>query len=885
MKTELLRLIVSSLSHVWRRRFSSPSSTTALVALFLFLPYLMQSAAPPAGTSIGNQASATYTDASNTKRTATSNVAITIVQQVSSFSIAANGSRYSSPGGQVVFPHTIVNTGNGTDTFSLNVVNNPGGDDFDLSSLALYADANGDGLPDNSTPINTSGPLAAGATFKFVAVGSVPGSANAPQTAGITVTAQGTATGTPAPAASNADTATVSANGVINVTKAMSASSGAAGSGPYTVTLTYNNTGNNSATNVTLMDDLPVGMNFLTNSARWSVTGGSADLTDANNADSQGTAPDTIQFDYSITTPGRVRAVIGRVIPGQSGTVTFQVNIAPGQSSGPLNNTVTYSYDPGTGTPLGPFNGNTVQFSVGQTTGVNLTGQTVASVSQGGTVVFTNVVQNTGNGTDSFDITVTNSTFPPGTTFTVYQSDGNTPLVDSTGNGTPDSGPRAAGATYNVILKAALPTSASGIGVNYTVQITATSASSPSTTASANDVLTSVTASTVDLSNGASGGAGPGPEGAPVVSTAANPGATTRFTLQVANTSAVSDSYNLSYSTNSGFSTATLPAGWSVVFRDGSGAIITSTGLVPNGTNRVVFADVTAGPGAAPGANSIYFRVVSPTSGATDILHDAVVVNTVRNLSLAPPNSAQVFPGSVVVYSHLLVNNGNVLEGDGVVSGTTLGLANSISGWSAVVYYDANNSGTVDGGDSVVTNLNFVSAGVTGVAPGESIRLLVQVFAPAGAPLGAVNTTTLTATTANGTYLTTVPPAVAVADSSTVISGDLRIVKEQAIDTDTNGVPDTAYSTTDITTGALPGKAIRYRITVTNIGAAPATSVRVFDSTPTYTIYTAIGPAGITPGTVVTVPADGTAGALEFDLGTLTPGASAVITFGVLIIQ
>jgi uncharacterized repeat protein (TIGR01451 family) len=651
------------------------------------------------------------------------------------------------------------------------------------------------------------------------------------------------------------------------------------------VTLTYNNTGNNSATNVTLMDDLPAGMNFVTNSARWSGTGAGTDLTDANNADSQGTAPDTIQFDYSVTTPGRVRAVVGRVIPGQSGTVTFQVNIAPGRSSGPINNMVTYSYDPGTGTPLGPFNGNTVQFNVAQMPGVSLTGQTIASVSQGGTAVFTNVVQNTGNGSDTFDITVTNSTFPPGTTFTLYQSDGNTPLVDSTGNGTPDTGPRAAGASYNVILKAALPTGASGIGVNYTVQITATSSSSPSTNASANDVLTTVTSSTVDLSNGASGGAGLGPEVAPVVSTAANPGATTRFTLQVANTSAVSDSYNLTYSTNAAFSTATLPAGWSVVFRDGSGAIITSTGLVPSGSNRVVYADVTAGPGAAPGPVSIFFRTVSPTSGATDILHDAVVVNTVRNLSLAPPNTAQVFPGSAVVYSHLLVNNGNVLEGDGVVSATTLGLANSISGWSSVVYYDANNSGTVDAGDSVVTNLNFISAGALGLAPGESIRLLVQVFAPPGAPLGAVNSTTLTATTANGTHLTAAPPAVAVNDSSTVISGDVRIVKEQAIDADTNGVPDTVYSTTDITTGALPGKAIRYRITVTNIGAAPATGVRVFDSTPTYTVYTAVAPAATTVGSVVTVPANGTAGALEFDLGTLNPGASAVITFGVLITQ
>ena len=269
--------------------------------------------------------------------------------------------------------------------------------------------------------------------------------------------------------------------------------------------------------------------------------------------------------------------------------------------------------------------------------------------------------------------------------------------------------------------------------------------------------------------------------------------------------------------------------------------------------------------------------------GASDRLHDAVSVNTVRNVSLAPNNSGQVFGGGVVVFSHLLVNSGNVTEGDGTGSSITLALANSISGWSAVVYYDANNSGTVDGGDTLVTNLAFVSAGGAGLAPGESVRLLVQVFSPPGAPLGAVDSTTLTATTANGTFITTVPPAVSVTDSSAVISGDVRLVKEQALDANLDGLPDSAYGTTDITTGALPGRSIRYRITVTNIGSVAATVVKVFDTTPAYTTYTSTGPAATTRGSVTTAPANGASGALEFNIGALNPGESAIITFGVII--
>ena len=867
------------------RRAQGGSFRKAALTYLTLFAFLAHAAPPPAGQQIGNQASATYTDASNTPRTATSNVAITTVQQVSAFTLTADGqAKFAAPGGQVSYPYTLVNTGNGIDTFTLSVANNPSGDNFDLNSLTLYADANGDGLPDNNTALTSTGPLAAGATYKFVAVGTVPGSATASQTAILTATAAGTATATPAAAENNTATTTVTGNAVVNLTKSLSTSSGAAGSGPYTVTLTYNNTGNNTATNVTLLDVLPAGMTYVTNSARWSVTGSGTPLTDAT-GDAQGTAPDTINYDYGVTSAGRVTAVISRVQPGETRTVTFQVGIAPGQAAGAVQNTATYTYDPGTGTAVGPFNSNTAEFQVNQTPGVSLTGSTVPSATQGSTVSFTNVVQNTGNGVDSFDITVANTSFPAGTTFTLYQRDGNTPMVDNNGNNVPDTGNLAPGATYNVVLKAVLPTGVSGANVNYTAAKTATSRANSSTNATANDVLTSVTANSVDLQSGTGGGAGAGPEGSAVQSLTANPGVTMRFTLNVTNTSSVSDTYDLSRSTNAAFSSLNLPAGWTVVFRDVSEAVVTGTGIILPGQVKTIYADVTTPATQAPGTTDLYFRVVSPTSGATDRLHDALTVNTVRSLVLTPNNNGQVYPGGFTVYSHLLDNNGNVPEGDGTLSRITLTTADSLSGWSSLVYYDANNNGVIDGGDNVVTNLAFVSAGGAGLAPGESVRLLVKVAAPPGAPLGAMDAMTLTATTANGTYTTTIPPAVSATDNSTVISGDLQLTKEQALDANLDGTPDTAYSQAEISTGAFPGKSIRYRITVRNNGTAAATSVKIFDTTPAYTLYTTTGPAATTVGTVSTAPANNTAGTLEFDIGTLNPGQSAVVTFGVLIQQ
>jgi uncharacterized repeat protein (TIGR01451 family) len=321
------------------------------------------------------------------------------------------------------------------------------------------------------------------------------------------------------------------------------------------------------------------------------------------------------------------------------------------------------------------------------------------------------------------------------------------------------------------------------------------------------------------------------------------------------------------------------------VFRNSGNAVITTTGVIPAGGNSLVYADVTLPLSATPGATQIYFRGMSPTTSASDVLHAAVLVNAARNLTLTPNNSGTVFPGGVVVYSHLLVNNGNTLEGDGIGSTVNLTLAHSQVGWSSIVYFDADNDGVAGPTDPAVTDLSFVSGGGAGIAPGESIRLLVKVFAPPGVALGTIDGLSFTATTVNGTHTTPVPPPTTVTDTTTVISGDVTMIKEQALDADLNGLPEGNYSTAQITTGALPGRSIRYRITVTNVGTAPATSVRVFDTTPAYTTYTTTGPAATTIGTVVTTPANGVNGPLEFDLGTLNPGQSAVITFGVIITQ
>jgi hypothetical protein len=99
-----------------------------------------------------------------------------------------------------------------------------------------------------------------------------------------------------------------------------------------------------------------------------------------------------------------------------------------------------------------------------------------------------------------------------------------------------------------------------------------------------------------------------------------------------------------------------------VTFRSTNNSVITTTGVLPAGGAIQFFADVAIPAGFTPGTNQIYFRALSPSSALSDRLHDAVIVSPIRSLSLAPNNNGQVFPGGTITYSHLLVNNGNVIE-------------------------------------------------------------------------------------------------------------------------------------------------------------------------------------------------------------------------------
>jgi len=857
-----------------RRRFILP--TVAALGAWLAVAVVTAQAAPPAGTPIGNQASATYLDASATSRTVTSNLVTTVVQQVASFTLTADGVRTAAPGGQGVFPHTLTNTGNGPDAFQLRLYQLPG-DDFDFSAVVAYVDADGNGVPDNFTPLASTGALAAGASFRFVLVGNVPGTQVGGDIGRARIT--GVSTFDSLQTAFNTDQVNVSGNAVVSVTKAINQPAGNSPSGPYTYTLSYVNSGNGAAGVLQLNDVLPAGMTYVNGSARWSTTG-AAVLTDADSSDAQGVVPNTVKYDFGVSAGGAVHAVVRQVPAGGSGTLTFQVNVAGGLAPQVINNSATYAYNDGVGN-VGPFTTNLAPFTVGQTASLTFVGQTIPSTTQGATLVYVNTLTNTGNGTDTFDVTLGASSFPVGTSYVLYRSDGVTPLTDSDGNFIPDTGPIAAGGVTAVVLQVTLPPSATG--GPFQVQKTATSRSNALANATATDILTTITPNAVDVTNNTIGpaapGAGTGPEALAVITNTTSPGTTTRFTLYVNNNSTVADNFDLAASTDNTFGSLTLPAGWTVTFRDFANSVITGTGPIAPGDAALVYADVDVPAGFAAGTTGVYFRAQSPVSGAFDRIHDAVTVSALRSLTLVPNNSAQVAPGGSITYTHLLSNSGNVIEGDGVGSTVSLLTVDTQVGWTSTLYVDTNNNGIFDGGiDQPITDLGTIG----GVAPSTSVRIFVQVFAPAGAPLGQVNLTQVSLQTNNVGYVTPAPGPVSATDQTTVLNGQVQIVKRQVLDGNCDGVPDGAYTLANIGVGAVPGACLRYEIVVTNVGTASITNLVVSDATPVGTTYSSVVPASTTVGSVVP-PANGAAGTVTATIGVLAPGQTATVVFGLRI--
>ncbi len=944
-------------------------SKLALCLLFLTLSVgaMMQSAhaqVAPAGAPIGNQASASYVDTANPSVTlnSTSNTVVTTVSQVYSFTLTAPGAQTKPLNQQVCYPHTITNTGNGNDTFALTAPVMGGGFNH-VAPISYYLDADGNGVPDNGTAITSTTALTSAgpsSIFRFVVCANTPASGPAVGATGtITVTATSAAPTSP-PSQQVIDTTTIG-NCSITLTKALSSTpppgvtpvSGglSPNAGPLYVVLSYNNSGSIACNNAIINDPLPSGFVYVPGSGRWSNSGATV-LGDGAGADPVGLV-------YTSPTTAVTGTVTGTVtsVPGStSGNLYFQVTIASNLAVGvtaATSNTATVTFtDSVTMTTTGPNPSNAVTYSVAQVPAVAFNGSstlslaasddpvTIASSSPGQTIQWTNYVWNNGNAPDTFDIQFFDGTgaavgtsatftgancapgnvapacsFPAGTTFTMYKSDGTTTLIDNGGGSAPDTGqiPLVSAGTcpapyiintaltscgYAVIVKATIPPGVTfPITGPHNIVLQATSASNNAISDTVTNVLTAIAANTVDLTNNVSipgavlaDGLGAGTASI-ITNNAVTPSVTltttTRFRLFVNNTSAIASIYDLSatfFSVPAGVGLAATPVNWTIQFKaDGgvgdcstvTGGNITSTGAAPiaAGGNRLICAEVLVPPtnqggvgrptDSPPGNYVINFRVEQQGNATVfDFKRDQITLGNARNVSISPNGNQNTSPGGSVTYQHTITNSGNVTEtisfpGAFMTNNQVPGQA-----WTSAAYIDdgVGNTGVLNvGSDTTITNA------VTFMLPPNSSQLIfVRVNSPAmaGSP---PNVTTITAT-----YNAT---TVSATDTTTLTSG-LRLDKFQqltacatppAAPTITAGVPNGAWSNAAIPAGAgtAPGQCIAYLIVGFNTTANNINNITISDVTPANTRYeSTCSPTPLTSGTLFAsvVPANATAG-------------------------
>ncbi|QJR10735.1 hypothetical protein DSM104443_01804 [Usitatibacter rugosus] len=449
-------------------------------------------AAPPAGTVIPNSAAATF-NVGASGYTNNSNIVTAITSALGgaiySATLSTDGNVVAAGGVTVNFPHVLTNTGAVADTYALAATSQ--GPGFPLVGIVLLPDTNGDGVADSATPIAPTTTLAPGGIFRFVVRATVPIGSSPASQGSLRVTATGAGNGV---LAQNTDRVSIAGRPTVpgdcaTATKALSLDRGPSPGGPITVSLTYDAC-DKARQKVLIQDTLPAGMTYVAGSARWTATGPLV-LTDANATDAQGPGTSKITYDFGVTAANTVTAMINDLPATTKATVTFQVQIVPGLAVNALvDNVASYTFWDTAGNPGNRANTNIASYLVTGTADLTLVGQRLPTAVPGSTAVFTNVLTNKGNETDTFEITLGGSTFPAGTTFTLFKPDGVTPLTDTNGDGNPDTGPVAPNATYNIVVRAlVLPTTVPGA---YKITKSARSVRAPSRIASADDSIDTI---------------------------------------------------------------------------------------------------------------------------------------------------------------------------------------------------------------------------------------------------------------------------------------------------------------------------------------------------------------------------------------------------------
>ena len=875
----------------------SKTSFIALFGLFIGFHSSIAFAQPKAGSSITNIASGDFYDEQGNLQVINSNAVILTVQPIYSLTLQSNQQNIGTIGSKVNFPHVLTNTGNIVDDYKLSLTQLTN-DQFDLENIAVYVDRDQNGEPDDNNNLLNNAVLHVEAeeSVALVVVGSIPKNVSTGNIANFSLTSTSQLDPNHV-SATVSDVAKVVDDAVIQVTKSQNISTGKTGT-EVTYTFTYNNTGT-ALGQLFVRDTLPSSVSYQAGTAIWN--NGASTLTDVDNDNEAGsTAESVMNYKYE---GGEVEFKLTGITALSKGTFSFKVKVNPNAAE-KINNTANYKqYKNNTTTLLKDTSTNTVIFTVQQTLGVILNNSSVGNT-DGGTndlltksntftgaakeIQFDNYVWNTGQATDSYNLSITKSANVPSCAVTrLYQSDGRTLLTDSNADGVVDTGSMAAGASKKIVLGVYFPANCvTTETLNF--DITAISTTDTAIKNTTRDQLTNTNSvGSSDLYNNDGSGNGIGAVtsagGQAWVNKSAVRGGTAVFPLVVENKSTVTNSYNLYASAAeidvNNISTS-LPAQWTVKFYDTSndcqtlGNVISSTGNVAAGATKKYCAVVSVPTNTDLANLPIWFAIKSPMNAQADSIKDQVDIIQ-RQMTLANDRQGRVNIGGTVVYLHTLKNTGTVVEGNAVGQITFSVIPqNPNDTFTYTLYHDANNNGVIDATDPMINDLSIITGGL---APQASIQLLLKVQAPTTATNGMSSVANIVVK-ANNTIQGLALADIQNTDLTTVDPTQLRLTKEQTKDENcaltSVTVINAVYGSTPLQ--VKPNQCVTYRLTLKNEGATSASNVVINDVVPAYSNLRTGLPPSITQGTV-TVNTDQIAG----NVGTLAPQGQAAMYFSI----
>lgn len=422
-------------------------------------------AGTPAGTEIKNQAVGNYKDANGNDMTQVlSNEVTTTVSQVAGVDLAPDGAQNIRRNYQVDYALTVTNTGNGTDTFNLTASTVSSGSS--TFSDDIYYDANGNGVIDGGESIvAATSALLADATYDIVVRVSVTGGDKG-EVGTTTVTATSQFNGGVSDPATL--TSTVIAADIAGTLAADNLSK--APGDIITYTLIYNNTaGTDVAFNTRVTPVVPANTGWV----------GNVELNSVPTGTGEG-----------------VEVVVGNMAIGASNTLTYQVRVLVSTPAGTnINNTLTVKYDDSQSVAYTDVDvSTTAPVVVSQDFGFNtFVADPDLEGDPGDDVQYSIQLNNTGNGTDNYNITESGG---QGWTWTYYLDANNDGVAD--GAAITNTGDVTSGATTYILAVVTIPAGTADATLDQT-DVLFTAQVDPANATSTEQLSTTVTAPDLGL--------------------------------------------------------------------------------------------------------------------------------------------------------------------------------------------------------------------------------------------------------------------------------------------------------------------------------------------------------------------------------------------------